>query len=229
MFKDACKRFASMVLALLMVLAVFPCANLAGLTVYAASGTVSGLSNTDIILSYNGDEGVTWTANADKILGSATSEAGVCDATHYRSTLTIKNNKATKAILMFNYTVALNTGSIQIDGTEITSDGTNSFSKELNAGDTVTVSLSSKSTTAATMITIENIALVADVTATTTFVPSENGSYTVDGTSISEFTTKEQPSTVAYNLSATPVDGYKFFGWYNITKESFFSSLVMSL
>ena len=98
------------------------------------------------------------------------------------------------------------------------------FSKELEAGGTVEVEIESGSTNAATMITMTNVKLVSDVTATTTFLPAENGSYTVDGKKVTEKFSKTQSSTQAYALVATPASGYKFYGWYSVTEDKLLST-----
>lgn len=59
--------------------------------------------------------------------------------------------------------------------------------------------------------------LVSDVNATATFVPAENGTYTVDGKLITEEYSNTQSSMTAYQVVATPADGYQFLGWYNLT------------
>ena len=62
-----------------------------------------------------------------------------------------------------------------------------------------------------------NVALVSDITATTTFVPAENGTYTVDGKTVTETYSNTQSSMTAYQVVATPAEGYQFLGWYNLT------------
>ena len=57
---------------------------------------------------------------------------------------------------------------------------------------------------------------MADVSATVTFQPSENGSYTVDGKPITEVYTHTQSSITAYQVEATPAEGYRFKGWYDV-------------
>ena len=106
------------------------------------------------------------------------------------------------------------------DGTilvnNITTTTAGSFSKELAAGGTVEVEIESGSTSADTKITMTNVKLVADVSATVTFQPAENGSYTVDGKTITEAYTNTQRSMTAYQVEATPAEGYRFKGWYDV-------------
>ena len=93
-----------------------------------------------------------------------------------------------------------------MDGTEVSSGA--SFTKELAANETVKVYIQSGSTSAATKITLTNVVLVSDVNATATFMPAENGSYTVDGKLITEEYSNTQRSMTAYQVVATPADGY---------------------
>ena len=212
MIQRISKRFLSLLLVAVMVLALLPVITLPAFA--ATSGTVTGLSDTNIGLSFSGDADDAWSATGTTITGSVVSVGGTCSDTHYNSTLTIKNNKATKATLSFNYAIEQNSGTITVDGSAVTTNG--SFSKELAAGSSITVKIKSGSTTA-TKITMTNVALVSDATATTTFVPAENGTYTVDGKAITEEYSNTQSSMTAYQVVATPAEGYQFLGWYNLT------------
>ena len=212
MIQRISKRFLSLLLVAVMVLALVPAITLPAFA--ATSGTVTGLSDTNIGLSFSGTANDAWSATGTTITGSVVSVGGTCSDTHYNSTLTIKNNKATKATLSFNYAIEQNSGTITVDGSDVTTNG--SFSKELAAGSSITVKIKSGSTTA-TKITMTNVALVSDVTATTTFVPAENGTYTVDGKTVTEEYSNTQSSMTAYQVVATPADGYQFLGWYNLT------------
>ena len=212
MIQRISKRFLSLLLVAVMVLALLPVITLPAFA--ATSGTVTGLSDTNIGLSFSGDADNAWSASGTTITGSVVSAGGTCSDTHYNSTLTIKNNKATKATLSFNYAIEQNSGTITVDGSAVTTNG--SFSKELAAGSSITVKIKSGSTTA-TKITMTNVALVSDATATTTFVPAENGTYTVDGKAITEEYSNTQSSMTAYQVVATPAKGYQFLGWYNLT------------
>ena len=210
--KQVFKRFLSLALAMLMVLTLLPAMTT---TAWAAtSGTVTGLADENIGLSFTGDADDAWSANGTSIIGAATSTGGTCSDTSYKSTLTIKNNKATKATLSFTYAIEQNSGTIKVGGGSVTANG--SFSRELAAGGTIEVYIQSGSKTA-TKITMTNVALVSDVTATATFVPAENGTYTVDGKRITEEYSNTQSSMTAYQVVATPADGYQFLGWYNLT------------
>ena len=211
--KSTWKRFLSLVLCMCMVMALLP--NVTMTAFAATSGTVTGLADENIGLSFAGDADDAWSANGTSITGSATSTGGTCSDTSHNSTLTIKNNKATTATLSFDYAIDAQSGTIEVDGTSVTADGT--FSKELAAGGTATVYIKSGSTSAATTITLTNVVLVSDVNATTTFLPAENGTYTVDGKPITEEYSNTQSSMTAYQVVATPAEGYQFLGWYNLT------------
>lgn len=106
-----------------------------------------------------------------------------------------------------------------MDGTAVTAGGT--FSKELAAGGTVSVYIKSNSTSAPTKITLSNVALSANIEATTTFLPAQNGSYTVDGKAVTEEFSNKQNAMSAYKLIATPAAGYQFRGWYNVTANEY--------
>ena len=181
MIKRITKRFLSLLLVTVMVLALVPVITVPAHA--ATEGTVTGLSNDNIGLSYKGDKTDTWIAFGTTITGSIQSSSG-CGTTHYSSTLTITNKRSITAVLSFNYAIDAQGGTIQVEGAAVTAGGT--FSKELAAGGTLNVYIKSNSTSAPTKITLSNIALSANIEATATFLPAENGSYTVDGKTVAE-------------------------------------------
>lgn len=202
--KSTWKRFLSLVLCMCMVMALLP--NVTMTAFAATSGTVTGLADENIGLSFTGVADDAWNANGTTITGSVVSVGGgSCSGTDYNSTLTITNNKATTATLSFDYAIEQNSGKIQVDGTEVSSGA--SFTKELATNESVKVYIKSGSTSAATKITLTNVVLVSDVNATATFVPAENGTYTVDGKFITENYSNTQSSMTAYQVAATPADG----------------------
>ena len=211
--KSTLKRFLSLVLCMCMVMALLP--NVTMTAFAATSGTVTGLADENIGLSFTGDADNAWSANGTSITGAATSTGGACGNTSYDSTLTITNKKSTTATLSFDYSIEQNSGTIQVDGTAVSSGA--SFTKELAANESVKVYIKSGSTSAATKIALTNVVLVSDVNATATFVPAENGTYSVDGKLITEEYSNKQSSMTAYKVVATPADGYQFLGWYNLT------------
>ena len=218
--KNMYRRFLSLVLCMCMVFVLLP--NIAMPAYAANSGTVIGLADESIGLSFSGTADNAWSASGTQIVGSATGTGGTCSDTHYSSTLTITNTRTTKATLSFDYTIALNSGTIQVDGAAVTAGG--KFSKELASNASIKVYIKSGSTSAATTITMTNVALVADVSATVTFQPAENGSYTVDGKAITEAYTNTQSSMTAYQVIATPAAGYQFMGWYNVTEGKYINT-----
>ena len=213
--KNVLKRLFAITLAICIVLPVFPQLDASALA--ATSGTVTGLADENIGLSFSGDADSAWSASSTKIIGKARSTSGSCGGvSNYRSTLTITNKKTTKATLSFDYTVVVSEGTILVNNTTTTTNG--SFSKELEASGTVEVEIESGSTSADTQITMTNVKLVSDVSATVTFQPAENGSYTVGGKAITEAYTNTQSSMIAYQVEATPAEGYRFKGWYDVIK-----------
>lgn len=215
MIKRIGRRFVSLLLTFVTILTMLPAMTLPALA--ATSGDVNGLSNTDIGLSFTGTADNAWTAGGAQITGKVISTAGTgCGASDnkYRSTLTITNKKSSKATLSFDYTVVVSGGTILVDTTTTTTKG--SFKRELEAGGKIKVEIESGSTSDETKIMITNISLVVDVSATVTFQPAENGSYTVNGKKITEAYANTQSSTTAYEVEATPAEGYRFMYWYDV-------------
>ena len=213
MVKRIGRRFVSLLLTFVTILTMLPAMTLPALA--ATSGNVTGLTDSNIGLSFSGNADDAWSANGTSITGAVTSEGGTCSDTSHNSTLTITNKKSTTATLSFDYSIEQNVGTIQVDGQKVSSGA--SFTKELVANGSVKVYIKSGSTSAATKITLTNVVLVSDVNATATFVPAENGTYTVDGKAITEEYSNTQSSMTAYTVVATPADGYQFLGWYNLT------------
>ena len=218
--KSTWKRLISLALSMCMVFALLP--NVTMTAFAATSGTVTGLADENIGLSFTGDADDAWSANGTGIIGAATSTGGTCSDTHYSSTLTITNKRTTKATLSFDYVIEQNSGIIQVDGAVVTAGG--KFSKELAPDASVKVYIKSGSPNAATKITMTNVALVANVTATVTFQPAQHGSYTVDGKTITGAYTNTQSSMTAYQVAATPAAGYQFMGWYDVTSGKYINT-----
>ena len=97
--KGTWKRFLSLVLCMCMVFALLP--NVTMTAFAATSGTVTGLADENIGLSFDGDDEASWSANGTSITGAATSTGGTCSDTSHKSTLTITNKKSTTATLSF--------------------------------------------------------------------------------------------------------------------------------
>ena len=214
--KNTWKRFLSLVLCMCMVMALLP--NVTMTAFAATSGTVTGLADENIGLSFDGDEEDAWTASGRTINGKTTpaSGSGCNEVSATKSTLTIQNKKTVSATLSFKYKITA-PGKVQIGGTDVTTNN-GEYSAELGAGESIKVYLEGAK------LTITNIALFSDVTATTTFQPATNGFYTVDGEAITEEFSKTQSSLTAYQLVATPDSGYQFLGWYSITLGKYIST-----
>ena len=225
MMRQVVKRFCSLTLALLMTLSLLP-TGLLSVSVYAAKGPLTGLNNESIGLAFNGEEEVNWSANGNTIIGKVRGKDGKCGDTHYHSTLTITNGRDEPAVLMFDYQAYSQGGTITIDGKPI-EDGSNSYSKELSAKDSIEIYIKSGSTSADTSITLNNIALVKKERVKTYFLaPEIGGSYTILAENMYKNAPWEytQASTMAYQLTATPDEGYQFVGWYNVTENRYFST-----
>ena len=170
---------------------------------------------TDCSCTATGTNGLTVTAKTTAATG--------CGSDTVRTiTVTLKNTKSSKASLSFDYAVTLNSGTITIDGTTRSSGG--SFSKELNGGASITVSVKSGSKTADTKLVLSNITLIGTGSATVTFKAPENGTYTVNGAAITSDTTQTNPASLAYELVAVPTDGYQFLDWYCATTDTVIST-----
>lgn len=207
------RRFVSLLLTFVTILTMLSAITLPARA--ATSGNVTGLDVDGIGLSFSGKVDNAWTASGIQIVGSATSGKNWWGGREdYNSTLTITNNKGTPAKLFFDYTTVLSEGTIQVNGTD--AKAVDSFSKKLPVDGSIKVSIQSGSTSAATRITMTNVRLVSEADATVTFQRAENGSYTVNGKKITEAYTNTQSSTKDYQVVATPADGYRFKGWYNV-------------
>ena len=219
--KKPFKRFLSLSLALLMVLSLVS-TGLLSATVYAAGSTLTGLSDESIGLSYSDYDA--WTADGDRIVGEASGKKGLFGYSTRKSTLTIKNTKATEAILSFDYAVVPNGGTIQVAGAKKTENGT--YSGTLAKGKSIKAYIQSSTSAKTTKIVLTNIKLVAKgLSATTVFQPATSGgSYTVNDETITSDTDMTQNSEVAYSVVAKPSSGYKFVCWYNVTEDKYIST-----
>lgn len=216
------RRLVSLLLTFVTILTLLPAMTLPALA--AKKGNLGGLTNADIELNFEGNINDPWKPDGRKIEGSIQSKSGYLWDTHYHSTLTIKNKKGTKATLSFKYTVAVNGGTINVgDLSSVTENGT--FSTELAKDASIKVYIKSGSTKAPTKITMTDVNLVADATATVTFLPTEKGSYTVDGKPVTEESTSTQSAKTPYQVVATPEPGYQFMDWYDVNNNKSISRL----
>lgn len=213
MMKRIGRRLVSLLLTFVTVLTMLPAMTLPAL---AASGNLTGLTDQNIGLRYDGSKNVVWKVEDETITGSAKSYNGWFGYTTYESNLTITNNRKTSATLFFDYDVVVNGGTINV-GDQLSVTKGDTFSTELAAGGSITVYIKSGENIEGTNITMSKILLVHVVDATVTFQPAENGSYTVDERAINESWSNTQSSTTAYQVVATPAKGYQFRDWYNVT------------
>ena len=226
MIKSILRRWLSITLAMVLMIGAIPATSI---TVHAAS--VSNFSVDGISASY--DKG-TWSATGNTITGSVkTNESSSCTGTTYTQvtgTLTITNTSGAAGVLSFGFS---KTGG---NGTAAVNDVNNNIpgSFILNADDSVIVTITSaQNQSDTTSVELSNISFAVSTNITTTFAVPENGTYTVDGEEITSEISKEKASTETYAVSATAASGYKFFGWYSQTKETYLSkeantSLILS-
>ena len=207
----------SLLLTFVTVLTMLPAMTLPALA--ANKGTLN-LTDGSIGLSFTGDAEDPWSVNGEGLFGRVTSDKGTIRWYRYESTLTITNNKTTSATLSFTYTFVLNKGTIEVDGKA--PNGT--FSKKLEPKDSIKVYIKSGRDNGGTEITMTNVNLISETNPTVTFQPAENGSYTVDEKTINEVYTHNQSSMTAYNVAATPADGYQFLGWYDVSNKKYIST-----
>ena len=87
--KNIVKRFLSLTLIFALVAAMLPAVSMP--VNAATSGTVTGLADENIGLSFSGDVDNAWSATGTQIIGKAqsTSGSGCGGGSNYRSTLTI--------------------------------------------------------------------------------------------------------------------------------------------
>ncbi len=207
------KRIAALMLVLAMLLSVLPMTVSAAGTLTASDPNI-GLSWTD---ASSNRGSANWAISADDtITGTATGYKFIVNVA-VTTDLTITNNYTDTRTLSFTYSLS-GGGSVSISGT----DG--KYSKELAAGESLTVKLTSpKGTSTATLI-ISGIQLIGSAEVTSTFNPAENGTYTVDGVEITETTQMAKNATQSYALAATPSSSdYVFFGWWSESQGKYLS------
>ncbi len=213
--KETFKKSLAYILAMIMIIALLPGTAL-------AENVNTGV--TGLTAESSGDG--SWANNGGTITGSvkASSSSG-CSGTTYTAqtgTVTFTNSSDAVALLSFDYSLTLSGGSATVDGAAVTAGA--AFSKKLEVGETVEVSITSPGAEGTTSIEITNLKLTEEKPVNITFKTPTNGSYTVNGETISADTTKTVLSTESVTLAATPVSGYKFFGWYNDTTGSYFAT-----
>ncbi|MBO7658937.1 MAG: hypothetical protein J6T65_06460 [Clostridia bacterium] len=196
---------------------------LLGTLTFAATSLNTGI--TGLTASYEGD--ASWTSSGGAITGTVSAKVSSgCTGDTFDAqsgTLTFTNSSSGTRAFTFVYTVELNQGTASIDGTSVTVGGT--FSKKLEAGDTVAIALTSNAVDSkSTSIAINNISFVEERDVSVTFKAPVNGSYTVNGEVITADTVKTVKTTDQIQLSATAASGFKILSWNNETDGVFFST-----
>lgn len=213
------KRLVSLLLTFVTILTMLPAMTLPALA--ATSGTVTGLTDQNIDLSFKGNADNAWSARSASgtIIRGSVNGYGTVFTRNHKSTLTITNDKGTTATLSFDFTIEKSkdgTGTIRVDGTDYPVGKHSFLPKELGTGKSIDVYIDSgKGDGQSATIAMTNVKLVAHVDATVTFQPAENGSYKVGGKTITDTYTNKQIATKAYQVAADPAPGYQFMDWYD--------------
>ncbi len=217
MLKNVVKRTLSLLLAMATVISLMP-----RIALPAFAADVTGLTVEGLTASSSGD--ATWTASSgNTITGdvAGTDKSTCSSASAKNGTLVLKNNRGAKALLTFELAIDKLSGSVTINDSAAEAG---IISAELEDGDTLSIKITSGAGSSLnTKVTLSNISLALDTTATTTFKAPENGSYTVNGEAITVDTEKTQKSTEFYSLAATAADGYRLLGWYSTDAEGYIS------
>ena len=218
------KRICSFVLALVIVLSALPGFVLTAKAAGTTLQTIDGLGATYTTPPKGKAE---WSADGTTIVGKATGHNVGIIPRSAKTTLTFTNNSGSKATLKFHYKLK-NGGSLEgdISGTE------GNYNAELDAGQSIYITLISPTGDKSNNeLKISGLSLIrADAgNVTTTFKPAENGSFKVAaGSGSAQEVTEEISKTTAagseYTVTATANDGYIFFGWYNVEKNTVLST-----
>lgn len=110
-------------------------------------------------LSYSGTAESPWSTSNSNLVGGVISTSGLFGQTNYGSTLSITNIRTRPVIISFDYQINLNGGTIKIDGTSVSANG--SYSKEFAPAEKIDIYIKSASTTDATKVTINNMYVTA--------------------------------------------------------------------
>ena len=145
------------------------------------------------------------------------------------ATINIINDSANNGTVSFDW-AATNVYQLKIDGTTYTDAGGN-FSKEVTAGDKLTVTITTEKNATENKLVMSNFKFEeAASSAKVTFAYNENsGTVKVDGETVADGTTKEVVYETGATLTAEAKDGKKFLAWINdedhmiLSKETEFS------
>ena len=211
------KRYLSLLLTIVLVLALLPAMELPAWAAEVDTG-VAGLT------AESGGNG-SWNYTNGSITGSvAPSESSSCFGTSYSSqsaSLTLTNSSGAVAMLSFDYSDVVS--NVKIDEKTVTAGST--FSKKLEDGGSIKIEITSGDSEGANAaISISNIKLTEEKEITLTLNAPSNGSYSVAGTAVTAVTSKIVLSTDMVALSASAASNYKFLGWFNVDTDACLST-----
>lgn len=232
--KQVLKRFVTLALIVALVAAIFPAvmptASAVETPLESATEGFLGLA-----VSYDGGS---WKANTHQGYtgGTMTVAAEGCGGTTLYtpvpSTLTLKNDTSQPATLAFDYIVELNSGTITIDGANVTGNG--SFEKHMSPWESIEINvLSCDFAEYRTGIQMSNMSFTVEENITVTFAEPSNGAYSLSFTdaedvphsfNVEQDYTTTVPFGTTFTVSATPYQGQTFLGWFNDTDFACLSS-----
>ena len=209
--KQVLKRFLVLALVVALLAAIVPAASAAEVPLESATEGILGLT-----VSYDGGK---WEKNQYGYKGGTMTVAGEgCGGTTlYQpipSKLTLKNDTSQPATLAFDYMVELNSGTITINGVNVTGDG--DYSISLSPWQSIDIDvLSCDFAEYRTGMQLYNVSFTVEEDVSVTFSAPQNGTYTVDGNEITQQDVITKPFGSTFAVSATPAPGYTFLGWFN--------------
>ncbi|MBQ6430661.1 MAG: InlB B-repeat-containing protein [Oscillospiraceae bacterium] len=209
--KQVLKRFLVLALIVAMVAAIVPAASAAATPLESATEGILGLE-----ISYDGGK---WEANQYGYRGGtmtvpAEGCGGTTTYTPIPSKLTLKNDTSQPATLAFDYLVELNSGTITINGLNVTGDGDYSISLSPQQSIDIDV-LSCDFAEQRTGMQLYNVSFTVEEDVHVTFSAPQNGTYTVDGHETEQGWYSEKPFGSTFHVVAQPAAGYTFLGWFN--------------
>ena len=205
------KRFLSMLLAMVMILAMLPISALA-----KSSFNTTVLDGKISVVTTGGTSGQKGaTVNSDGTLKMAVTAVTGCNGS-FESTanhvVTLTNVTAEELMVSFDYGSLTNLGTLKIDGAAKTLAG--NYAKTLAANGTIVIELTSASNSAETSVLLSNFELKDTSTKAVTVTKTENGSVTVNGTALSGASvTVNADYATGVKVVATPASGYVFAAW----------------
>lgn len=213
--KQVLKRFMTLVLIAALVAAIspaiLPTVSAAEVELEPATEGTLGLA-----ISYDGGS---WQANQYGYIGGTMTVAaeGCGGATVYQpipSKLILKNDTSQPANLSFDYLVELNSGTITINGNNVTENG--SYAISLSPWESINIDvLSCDYAEYRTGLQLYNIEFSVEEDVNVTFSVPQYGTYTVDGAPLTEETTITKSFGETFHVVASAQPGYTFLGWFN--------------